>query len=640
MLSRGNIARVLVCAVLLLIFMVFPAKTQTYHASSPIQLGRGYISNVVWSPRGEMFGVTTAQGVWLYASDLKLVSHLNTPPAFDLAWNNEGTKLLTSHKGKLLVWAIGTNKVIAEITSPHDQNVPVMVWNSNGGEFAVSWDGGLPQIWREDGEHPLLEIHGDSTETPQSISKLVWTAQALMGFSSEGNFFVWDSKTGEEISQQKIIQTQRGVFTVDQSTNHIGVIDSFNPSRFSTFDRLTGQVQTADLEDQTVISAVAWQPQSSLVVLVTDQLRLQVWEMNPSLRLSKRIDLLSASASPITRLPNVVIAWHPDGGKLLLAGGGTMFLWDIPNAHLIGQIDDHTGSTNSFAWSPDSTMLVTAHGTDYSTHSDDHIRVWDVNKQQIIRSCMFHTGPVNAVAWNPHRPLIASGAGSANRSDSHVIIGDPFRCEVKHTLSHLEGDSGILGINDVAWNTAGTLVLASGGGVGSIWDVQQQSRLRWFDVGGPFRLAWNSEHHLLTGAFHGKDIFFLDTNTGQDVATLSTGFSVLKAVQWSADGQYLAAAGQKQNSEELRVWDAAQLHLRTVIESKGNSVSDLAWHPLGQFIAAAAQGQINIYEWESGSLMATLNLDSTEITQIGWSPDGLQIAASTAEGVVWVWRWE
>lgn len=640
MLSRGNIARLLVCAAPLLIFMVFPAKAQTHHASSPIQLGRGYISNAVWSPRGEMFGVATSRGIWLYSSELKLISHLNTPSVFDLAWNNEGTKLLTSHKGKLLMWDISANKVIAEITNPHDQSLPIMAWNPNGDGFAVSWDGGLPQIWRGGGEHPLLETQDDSAETPHSINKLVWTAQTLMGYSSEGILFVWDSVTGKKVSQQQIIQVQQGVFTVDQSTNHIGVVDSFNPSRFSILDRLTGQVQTADLEDQTVIRAAAWQPQSSFLVLVTDQLQLQVWETNPSLHLSKRIDPVSASERMIAGLPTAVMAWHPDGSKLLLAGGGGLFLWDIPNAHLIGQIDDHTGSTNGFAWSPDSTMLVTAHGTDYGTNRDDHIRVWDVSKQQIICSCIFHTGPVNAVAWNPHSPLIVSGAGSANRSDSNVIIGDPFRCEVKHTLSHLEGDSGILGINDVAWNTTGTLVLTSGGGVGSVWDIQQQSRLRWFDVGSSFRLAWNSERHLLAGALQDKDIFFLDTDTGQDVSTLSTGFSALKAVQWSADGQYLAAAGQKQDLNELQIWEADQMHLRTVIESKGNPVSDIAWHPHGKIIAAIVHGEINVYEWESGLLLAALNLDSAEITQIGWSPDGSQIAASTTEGVVWVWRWK
>lgn len=105
---------------------------------------------------------------------------------------------------------------------------------------------------------------------------------------------------------------------------------------------------------------------------------------------------------------------------------------------------------------------------------------------------------------------------------------------------------------------------------------------------------------------------------------------------------YGTAAGQGKAGDinELRIWDAVQLHLLMVIENKGNMLSDIAWHPNGRVVAAAAKDQINIYERESGSLLATLELGSAEITQIGWSPDGSRIAASTVEGILWVWRWE
>lgn len=642
MFSRGHAIKILICGVVLMFCIVLPTQAQTDQVPPPVQLGRGYISGVAWSPLGQLFGVATTQGIWLYSIEMKLISHLNSPPALDLTWNRDGTKLLTSHKGHLLVWDIPVHKVIMDVSSSHDPNMPIMDWNPEGDGFAVSWGGGLPQLWHVGADHPFRDMHSGSMETPLSINRLVWTPQGLLGFSSEGTLFEWDPVTGEESSRQSIIQTQFGTFSVDYAYDQVAVVDGFNPRSFSVYDRQTGKIQVAELGVENRISAAAWQPGSSTLILVTDLLQLQLWETNPIPSLSKRIETPLYSTDKLTRSLNVVLAWHPDGKRLLVAGGGMLFLWDMPAGEIVGQIREHAGRINAFAWSPDSTMLITAHGTDYGANSDDHVRVWDIADNQAIHACINHSGAVNTVAWNPRRPLIASGAGSANRSDSNVMVWDPFTCEQKRRLSHIEGDSGILWISDVAWNTDGTLLLSSGGGVASVWDIQQQTRLRMFDVGSPIRLAWTSERHLLAGSLSGKDIFLLDTNTGKDLARLETGFSALKVVRWSADHKYLAAVGQgkTQNTDVIQVWDADQLRLLMMIEDKASPILDIAWHPNGKIIAAAHQGQVSIHDWGTGLLLQILDLDSAEITGIGWSPNGSEIAASTAEGIIWVWHWE
>lgn len=188
--SRGHALRLVVCATFLLL-AALPAKAQTNRALRPTQLGRGYVSNIVWSPRGEKFGVATLEGIWLYSREMKLISHLNAPSAFDLAWNSKGTKLLTSHKGHLLSWDVAASRVIADITSPRELETPIMAWNPDGDGFALSWDGEPPQFWHEGEGRPFLRVHSDWTETPQSINKFVWTAQTLIGFSTEGTLFVW-----------------------------------------------------------------------------------------------------------------------------------------------------------------------------------------------------------------------------------------------------------------------------------------------------------------------------------------------------------------------------------------------------------------------------------------------------------------
>jgi WD40 repeat protein len=107
----------------------------------------------------------------------------------------------------------------------------------------------------------------------------------------------------------------------------------------------------------------------------------------------------------------------------------------------------------------------------------------------------------------------------------------------------------------------------------------------------------------------------------------------IDCLKYSADGKYLAAAGQAGN---VQIWCDGDLWQQ--IFAQRVWIDRLAWHPLQPILAVAIGKQVQIWHVADQELLVTLPFDKSAVCDLCWKFDGSQIAVAGYGGVA-VWNW-
>jgi WD40 repeat protein len=99
------------------------------------------------------------------------------------------------------------------------------------------------------------------------------------------------------------------------------------------------------------------------------------------------------------------------------------------------------------------------------------------------------------------------------------------------------------------------------------------------------------------------------------------GFSI-DGLEWSADGVFLAAAGQR---GALYVWDGREL-VTTLIYS--GWIDQLAWHPGRSLLAFGVGKMIYIWNAETETIESNLELLESSVLGLTWNAEGDRLMAS------------
>jgi WD40 repeat protein len=249
--------------------------------------------------------------------------------------------------------------------------------------------------------------------------------------------------------------------------------------------------------------------------------------------------------------------------------------------------------------------------------------------------------------WHPSGNYLAVGGnGPTDENETHV-----YKFDANHTLSLLPGGSVNYGsaVYGMAWNSDGSLLAV--GGVGSalaneiqVYRFNGQSSLCVTTSANygtsVYSLAWSKDNNYL--AVGGEDptngnelqIFSVDTADHLEDICYRAGVnlgesSIVRAVDWSPDGNYLAIAGSSlTDGEELRIYsfDSPALTYEDGADF-GSAPYDVSWAPSGKYVAIVGDGgsKLQIYPFESGSLGSVVvneSLGADIIYSVTWSPCG------------------
>lgn len=178
----------------------------------------------------------------------------------------------------------------------------------------------------------------------------------------------------------------------------------------------------------------------------------------------------------------------------------------------------------------------------------------------------------------------------------------------------------------IAFSPDGALLACSTWDTLHVWDVQRRKRL--FEREMPAQsIAFNPDGKTLVAA--GRDIIFLDIETGVQQAVLKGHPGGTACVAFSPDGRLLASGGE---DGLVRVGDLRSRRLAGKFEHPA-PVRALAFSPDGAAIAAiswdAASEPKQVYLWTLSTGEQQRTLPCTRERNLAFSPDGALLAVDS-----------
>ncbi|EAZ94282.1 WD40 repeat domain-containing protein [Crocosphaera chwakensis] len=191
-------------------------------------------------------------------------------------------------------------------------------------------------------------------------------------------------------------------------------------------------------------------------------------------------------------------------------------------------------------------------------------------------------------------------------------------------------------------------------------------------------LAWSNSDYLAASSGSGE-VFLWNLKTEEPRLVLSPQETSIDCLEFSHDGQFLAAAGQegkvkiwtiKPHIELINSWgkqgqwidhlawhptknqlafslgryvqvvDVVAEEIIATLPFETSSVLGMSWHPSGENLAVAGNGGVKIWnanQWNDDPIVVEM---AAACTAIAWSKDGDYLAASCLDNTVLVWRWQ
>lgn len=110
----------------------------------------------------------------------------------------------------------------------------------------------------------------------------------------------------------------------------------------------------------------------------------------------------------------------------------------------------------------------------------------------------------------------------------------------------------------------------------------------------------------------------------------------VRTVTTNPDQSILVSGGR---DGEVRVWDAATLHVRHTLSGHEEWVNHVAVSPDSRKIASASRDNtVRVWDVETGAPIATLDAHNDEARSVAFSPDGTQLLSADAQGIIKVWE--
>jgi len=281
------------------------------------------------------------------------------------------------------------------------------------------------------------------------------------------------------------------------------------------------------------------------------------------------------------------VAWRPDGKQFATAGGepskpGEIKIWETATGKLLATFHGHALAITSLAWHPHRNLLA-------SGSFDKTVRLWDITLQKELATLTGHRAEVKSVAFTPAGDRLASGG-----RDKTIRIWNVDRALIgKGEPTMLVGHEA--DVNALAFAPHGD-VLASA-------SADKTVRL--------WSLASMTEQYVL----HGHD-------------------GAVESITFGPEGTFLASGGgQGMQRGEVVFWNTQTGQRMATRFGLSNRVTSLSCNAAGLMAAGSGDGLVYIWNRAQSSESYTFRADK-QITDIGFSPDGRQLAVSGASGRV------
>jgi WD40 repeat protein len=392
------------------------------------------VNQVVWSRTGSQLATAGDDGtvrVWNAATGDMV--HLFEPDGgivWSLAWSADGSHLVIgTDDARIRLWDIESGKVVSELNW-HKKFITHLAWSPTDNRLASAASDGVVRIWAAGPSIAALSL-------PYGyVGELDWSSEGRYLAVNAGDWWagvepnnvaVWDISSGQPVAEH-LEPKPRGFgfhphyspddrFLMIQGHIGNGPMESLAEADYEAWLPVL-EVGTWKLvrsftidEAGSFFRSAGWSPDGKLVAAGTNTGKLIVWDFQ--------------TAEPLieTSCGNWIntVDWSPNGSKMAILcqriGSGSGFInWIQVQDAATGEVlltlsdPDPTAVSNSVAWSPDGTRLLSTGGSDEIGTQENPVIIWDANTGEKLLSIIRHAGQVWWGSWSPDGRRIATGS--------------------------------------------------------------------------------------------------------------------------------------------------------------------------------------------------------------------------------------
>jgi WD40 repeat protein len=334
--------------------------------------------------------------------------------------------------------------------------------------------------------------------------------------------------------------------------------------------------------------------------------------------------------SRLSSWPNVTsMAFNRDGSRLATGAGDSVIrVHDPGNARLLQTLRAQDGWVGMQFNPVDDNQLATC--------TDSGVVLWDLTTGKVTAR---HTLKASNLAFLPDgRRLLISADKTVGLLDLNTG---------QHSVQHADHTDWV---NEVAASPDGQwLASSSADQTVRLWRSDGKGNLKVLQheqfVGG---IAFDPHSKLLASAGHGWCVNLWDVQTGEKLHTFSHPNTAFMDVQFSADGQRLAAVTFSSPIEGyFFVWNVASREEEHSFELRGNGGHFVAFQPGGNVVAIAAgestpprprPSRVFLFDLDSRKVVMPVSGHSADCSAVAFAPGGEQLLSGGFDGTLREWN--
>jgi len=599
---------------LLTAFAQFEPSTQLgLPDGAKARLGKGRINEIMYSPDGEQFAVTTSIGVWIYnaqtGEELDLITGGHKDEVYAAAYSPDSKTIATVGKDKTVrLWDVHTGQLLKTLKG-HKDRVYAAAYSPDGNILATGSADKTVRLWNAHTGKKIKTLKGHT----KSVLSIAFSPDGAMfaTASDDSPVRIWN------VHSRKLIHKIAGYrnmisYSPDGRTLLVAHDRYYNPQRkanhvagrlFDTIyevhmlDVFTGQVAKT-LPSLYDVNCFAYSPDGKTIA-ISEGKRFGLWDAVTG----KRVITLIEDTTGVG-----FIAYSPDGKTIATTSwDGTMRWWDVQTGENIKPFARYKKNYGPIGYSPDGKTIAI---TDIRV-----ISLWHAISGKYLTTLEGHKDYISGFTFSSDSKTVATGSNDGTARLWNTNTGE----NIKTLVGHKNHANAPIHIDTPVFSPDGNMLAARSKAhhdTAWLWNAHTGEIIKILNVKTYFSndIAFSPDSKILATKFKSNAVQLWDTNTGKNINTL---IGDVYSFRFSPDGKSIATY----TYDMVKLWDTIGENINTLMAPNALHTTVLYLHGKPFAITTYEDKTSSLWDVTSGQLIKKYKRPGDSFYKyFGWLP--------------------